>query len=122
MKNSVIALIWTASLALIGCGAPVGPRPDDAFKTSNTTTTSTTSKTSTTKKKHNKLHFIGSGVVYEYSEQLNDDSCTTGEQKFTSHWAFCSGLKDEERNNECAVADRANTYEAFCTKRSADRL
>ncbi len=49
-----------------------------------------------------------------YSYEFNDQGCKTGKQSFATKDEYCSGLLDDERNNNCARSDREITYNDQC--------
>jgi len=51
---------------------------------------------------------------YEFSQQINFKKCTTSRQTFSSKADYCSGLKDEARNNYCAQDERRKVYSSSC--------
>ncbi len=51
-------------------------------------------------------------VVETHRYNYTLSKCTTGEQSFTSHLAFCQALRDEELNNNCAQNLRLREFES----------
>lgn len=57
----------------------------------------------------------GSTVIsYHYSENHNGNACTTGCQIFYSTASYCSGLKNDALNNDCAKSSRDESFEQLC--------
>ena len=56
----------------------------------------------------------GVDIRYVYSQTINGQSCTTGCQIFNSVAAACSGLQNEQLNNNCAKDTREQSYHDSC--------
>ena len=46
----------------------------------------------------------------EYSYQLHDGGCSTGEHSFTTFDQACNALKDDELNRQCAYEQREELF------------
>lgn len=51
---------------------------------------------------------------YPYSYHYTDIRCSTGPQYYQTIYQYCEGLKNERRNNYCAVEARYNDFRHFC--------
>jgi len=51
---------------------------------------------------------------FEMTYQYSYNGCDTGEQKFCSIQAYCSGLKNESLNKGCAKQQRLEAFNAVC--------
>ncbi len=56
----------------------------------------------------------GTDIRYVYSQTINGQSCTTGCQIFNSVAAACSGLQNDQLNNNCAKDVREQSYHDSC--------
>ena len=48
----------------------------------------------------------------QYSYELKNRSCTTGEQSFSTLAKTCEGLMDDKLNNDCARDEREELFES----------
>jgi hypothetical protein len=53
-------------------------------------------------------------IRYVFSENINGQACTTGCQLFSSQSSYCSGLKSDQLNNNCAKASREKSFQDSC--------
>ena len=53
----------------------------------------------------------------DYSYNLTQNGCSTGDQKFSSKDDLCAGLKNDELNKNCAYSLRQEKYQTDCSTR-----
>lgn len=51
-------------------------------------------------------------LPYWYNYQ--DVNCTTGPQRYPTLAHYCEGLRNERRNNRCAIQSRYNDFRQYC--------
>lgn len=56
---------------------------------------------------------------YWYNYQ--DAHCTTGPQQYPTLAHYCEGLRNERRNNRCAIQSRYNDFRQYCPGRRWQR-
>jgi hypothetical protein len=50
------------------------------------------------------------GYAYEFASS----SCTTGRQRYVSRDQYCGALRNDGRNNNCAVQPRYEAFGQYC--------
>lgn len=54
-----------------------------------------------------------------YSYNLSENGCSTGDHSFSSLDSMCDGLKDDSLNNQCAYNLRRMKFESECPGRGS---
>ncbi|MBS1970969.1 MAG: hypothetical protein JSU04_11715 [Bdellovibrionales bacterium] len=58
---------------------------------------------------------------YPYGYNYNDNGCTTGPQQYPTLNHYCEGLRNDIRNNRCAIQARYNDFRQYCQGRRWQR-
>ncbi|MCO4754817.1 MAG: hypothetical protein KC478_10070 [Bacteriovoracaceae bacterium] len=88
-----ILTIITLSLLFVGCGKNHMPWEQSQLQTQS----------------------VDPAVAEDFSYELGNAACTTGQHSFNSLEAACEALLDNELNNECVENKRIDLYESHCS-------